>query len=363
MMWDGRVKMVQDIKVGDQLCGDDSSPRTVLSIARGREKMYKIVSATGGDPYVVNESHILSLRIDDNGDLQWSEPDQQYKISWFDAVTRQFREALVGHDKHKAIECQQKLKIPKVIDIPLTEYLSLPAATQNRMRGFRVPVEWEENRRGLSVDPYELGLSETHSIPLNYKRNSPRIRLEVLAGIIDASGKLLRDSYEISCSDPQLQDDVLFVARSLGFSATIADPSTISLSGNLAEIPTRVAEKKADSSHSKNGVLLTEISIEELTEDDYYGFTLDGNSRYLLGDFTVTHNTFTMDGTRENPGVNFRGLSELFRLAKEREAEYSSEISVSILEIYNEKIRDLLIDPVKRKEKKCISFSVFFLCL
>ena len=26
-------------------------------------------------------------------------------------------------------------------------------------------------------------------------------------------------------------------------------------------------------------------------EDKYYGFQIDGNSRFLLGDFTVTHNT------------------------------------------------------------------------
>ena len=31
--------------------------------------------------------------------------------------------------------------------------------------------------------------------------------------------------------------------------------------------------------------------MEKLTIDEYYGFTIDGNHRYLLGDFQVTHNT------------------------------------------------------------------------
>jgi len=53
--------------------------------------------------------------------------------------------------------------------------------------------------------------------------------------------------------------------------------------------------------------------------------------------------TFTMEGTSSNPGVNTRTLAELFRVADERKAEFSTEISVSILEIYNEHIRDLLI--------------------
>lgn len=33
------------------------------------------------------------------------------------------------------------------------------------------------------------------------------------------------------------------------------------------------------------------FAVTVLAEDDYYGFTITGNRRYLLGDFTVTHNT------------------------------------------------------------------------
>ena len=33
MMHDGTIKLVQDILVGDQLMGDDSTPRNVLSLA------------------------------------------------------------------------------------------------------------------------------------------------------------------------------------------------------------------------------------------------------------------------------------------------------------------------------------------
>jgi len=37
--------------------------------------------------------------------------------------------------------------------------------------------------------------------------------------------------------------------------------------------------------------LTYQITLEELPEDEYYGFEIDGNHRFLLGDFTVTHNT------------------------------------------------------------------------
>ena len=36
---------------------------------------------------------------------------------------------------------------------------------------------------------------------------------------------------------------------------------------------------------------MTGISVKSIGKGAYYGFTLDGNHRYLMGDFTVTHNT------------------------------------------------------------------------
>ena len=61
LMYDGTVRKVEDIKVGELIMGDDSTPRTIISLARGRENMYKVIP-TKGDFYVVNESHILSLK-------------------------------------------------------------------------------------------------------------------------------------------------------------------------------------------------------------------------------------------------------------------------------------------------------------
>ncbi|KAJ0044453.1 hypothetical protein Pint_04966 [Pistacia integerrima] len=58
---------------------------------------------------------------------------------------------------------------------------------------------------------------------------------------------------------------------------------------------------------------------------------------------TGTGKTFTMEGTNEARGVNFRTLEELFRTIKEREKLYRYDISVSVLEVYNEQIRDLLV--------------------
>ncbi len=58
------------------------------------------------------------------------------------------------------------------------------------------------------------------------------------------------------------------------------------------------------------------------------------------------------EGSKENPGVNYRAITELFKISEQRGDEYSIEISVSVLEIYNEQIHDLLVPPAKAKQKK-----------
>ncbi|XP_058098316.1 kinesin-like protein KIN-14Q isoform X2 [Magnolia sinica] len=57
---------------------------------------------------------------------------------------------------------------------------------------------------------------------------------------------------------------------------------------------------------------------------------------------TGTGKTFTMEGTEVARGVNYRTLEELFRIIRERQGLFRYEISVSVLEVYNEQIRDLL---------------------
>ncbi|PIA30760.1 hypothetical protein AQUCO_05400098v1 [Aquilegia coerulea] len=67
---------------------------------------------------------------------------------------------------------------------------------------------------------------------------------------------------------------------------------------------------------------------------------------------TGTGKTFTMEGTPGNRGVNFRTLEELFRISVERSSTMKYELSVSMLEVYNEKIRDLLIENSSQSSKK-----------
>lgn len=336
MMYDGTIKPVQDIKVGDKLMGDDSTARTVLSLARGKENMYRVVPVKG-DSYVVNESHILSL-------------------------------------------IKSKRTKGEIVDINLKDYLNLSETSQKSLKGYRVPVVFPH--KDVSIDAYLLGywlgdgastkaqitcadidiiehvgqildkydidllkgsdkygwnmrsrdyksggdfknnkgcnkfltflqeskLIGNKHIPDIYKYNSRDVQLGVLAGIIDSDGSLNANCYDLILVNEKLMDDVIYLCRSLGFSAykTICTktctngthgPSTgtyfrTMIHGKgLDKIPVILSRKKATPRQQIKNSLVTGIKIEPIDVDEYYGFEIDGNKRFLLGDFTVTHNT------------------------------------------------------------------------
>ncbi|XP_054748259.2 kinesin-like protein KIFC3 [Lytechinus pictus] len=63
---------------------------------------------------------------------------------------------------------------------------------------------------------------------------------------------------------------------------------------------------------------------------------------------TGSGKTFTMQGPSKNPGINQRALKLLFEDTASR-SDYSFTITVSVMEIYNEMLRDLLSDDPSNK--------------
>jgi len=58
-----------------------------------------------------------------------------------------------------------------------------------------------------------------------------------------------------------------------------------------------------------------------------------------------------MEGPKSNPGVNLRALSVLFERGRERLPEIKMKFSMTLLEIYNEEIRDLLTETKSPRAK------------
>ena len=142
-----------------------------------------------------------------------------------------------------------------------------------------------------------------------YKCNSRENRLKLLAGLIDSDGSLnkCKTGYQFSqcLKQEKIIDDIIYLCRSLGFACYKSKTKTtwtnltnygeawrINISGEgIEEIPVMCPRKKANSRKQIKDVLVSGITIEELPKDNYYGFMIDGNERFVLGNFIVTHNS------------------------------------------------------------------------
>jgi len=78
-MYDGSAKPIECLVVGDKIMGDDSTPRKVLELYRGREKMYQIESYKS-EGWSCNENHILALRATTGGRIVGYKKNELVKI-------------------------------------------------------------------------------------------------------------------------------------------------------------------------------------------------------------------------------------------------------------------------------------------
>ena len=134
-------------------------------------------------------------------------------------------------------------------------------------------------------------------IPDKYLVASRDDRLELLAGLMDTDGNASNGAgFDYVSKSAQLAGGVAFLARSLGLAATVGIKMVASdefhrvyLGGEVSQVPVRLARKKLNRV-VKHRPTVAGFAVEELGEEDYYGITVKGG-RYLLGDFTVTHNS------------------------------------------------------------------------
>ena len=341
LMYDGTIKLAQDIVVGDVLMGPDSKPRNVLSIARGRETMYDVVPVKG-ETHTFNESHVLSLK-QTGLKSKPNYPSQQGKGDITNITIKDYigKSATFKHT-HKIWRTAVEF-YPKYTDKYLPPYLlglwlgdgaarstcitSADAEIASYIRDYvskwnlRLRVEDMSNNAANNYHIVGNGgvngfrralrnndLIENKHIPHRYLCNDRDSRLELLAGLLDSDGHLSNGYYDVVFKLKTLADGIAYLARSLGFAAYITkckktctntgatgDYYRVSISGDVSLIPTKLKRHQPEPRRQKKSVLVTGVKdVINKGEGDYYGFEIDGDHLYLLGDFTVTHNTVVL---------------------------------------------------------------------
>jgi replicative DNA helicase len=387
VMYDGTLRNVEDVQIGDLLMGNDSTPRKVLSLARGKENMYW-VHQNRGISYRVNESHILSLKRSRNegshtkGEILNIEVrDYLTKSDKFKSNYKGYKVPIELPDKEVEIDPyffgiwlgdghSYSSRITTT-DEEVVEYLDSYAEELNlqlvryQQEGKAPNYGITSGQRGvkseicLQKELNNLNTIANKHIPDSYLYNSSKNRLKLLAGLIDSDGHYQSDfdCYEITQKNKYLAEQIKYLADSLGFRVSLhAKQASINaigyeievyrvrISGDLTKIPVRIARKKARARRSTNDWRVTGIKVEFDCFDDYYGFELDGNHLFLLEDMTVTHNTAFVVSSLRNAAVDFNMPVAIFSLEMSA-VQLVNRLLSAEAEIESEKIRKGTLAP------------------
>jgi hypothetical protein len=243
IMYDLSLKKAKDVVVGDLLLGDDNTPRRVLSTVKGREEMYS-VRQEYGEMYIVNKSHILTLRRRSDG---------------------------------------------KVVDIPImdvinkeSEYTPVGASYFNNQLGSQQNIsslDFSYNV-GKNISQEMSKMTMDPMIKTEYLKWSKLEKLSFMEGLIHGSQIVKTDHNKLSIHIPNGRPILssMNLIRSMGMRCIIDQQYHQQYLVILKPI-----------SHTNS--IIENFSIQSTGDGDYCGFTLDSNERFVLADWTVTHNT------------------------------------------------------------------------
>lgn len=338
---DGTSIEAQHVRTGDLLMGPDGVPREVVRLRNGEAPMVRI-RPVKGEPWIVTADHKLTLvRTQTNRPARYP---CQIGGGLLDVPVCEWAEwSKWAKHTHKLIRTGVDFPSPDYRAMPIAPYLlgvllgdgtlanrvvevttaddeivdELRHAAQSwgldlrshdanagKALGWRlcVHVRGRGRRNPIQQHLAAMGLSpvrcEDRFVPEPYRLGARDDRLEMLAGLMDTDGHARQGGYEFVSKSHALADAVVFMARSVGLAAYHSDKivdgarfSRVSISGDCAIIPCRVSRKQHDERRQKKDVLRTGFSVEPVGRREYFGWTVAGaDGRYLLDDFTITHN-------------------------------------------------------------------------
>lgn len=425
LMYDGSIKHVQDIKVGDKLMGIDSKPRNVLSITNGREEMF-LIKPNKGESWTCNKSHILSVIESGKWLYKCGET-----INSLDIEDVQVINTSIFKKNHKKklfrvpLDFEEKsVKIPPYIlgfwlgdgvSMEVSMYIAkqdydyiapIMYEYANKMQMFitetsknsSCPIlRFVKNKQQFTQTSEEnvlktlwkeYNLFNNKHIPKDYLLNSRKTRLLLFAGFIDSDGGGSQSdyTYDIIIKTDRLKDDIVWLCRSLGYNVSVSKKLVkklngkeinkeywrLIISGDFTDLNKyiRLERKRFERKINKNP-LVTGFKIIPIGEGDYYGFEIDGDKRFMLGDFTVTHNTTTarllVSDTSKFETMYLSGSNDFnIETLRQKVMQFSTGFSVTgkhkvVIIDECENIRDNIQDAFKILLDQCKSVSFIFI--
>lgn len=330
LMHSGTVKRVEDVHIDDFLMGPDSTPRRVRETSPGEGPLYRITPIHGA-PWFCNDEHVFTiagtsfrkgqiLDVSVKEFLTWTPRQRLYWRLWrtgveFSATIHPVDPYLIGLWLGDGSTDRPEITSmdPEVIGYckeiaPRYSLRCVVVDTPSKAKVIRLagPHGGDlSTRKNLVHDVVRTCVQNgSKFIPQHYLIASRDQRLSLLAGILDTDGCLVDCGFVVSTTLNALRDDVLFLARSLGFGAYahtckssikatgfVGAYHRIHISGDLTTVPTRIARKRAVMPRYPKRVDVPGFVLDLDGQGTFNGFTLEGDGRFVLGDFTITHDS------------------------------------------------------------------------
>jgi P4 family phage/plasmid primase-like protien len=308
LMYNGSIKKVEDINLGEEIMGDDCRPRRVKNLFTGREDMYTIV-LDNGDKFTVNSNHRLAVR--NHYNINISEGKDIYEndchiLSWYEyikgddipvKVTKSFIKYQDAEIFREEIikENPNYINYGEIIPVKVIDFINLDKEIQNNFKMFSNKVEFDKEFGVISrTNAYEYIMEK--GITKNDKFINCKLekRLEYVAGLIDKYGSYdkINNRYLLPI-DIFYTEGVEYIIRTTGLRIDfdIDEKRNIGISGhlcqemNLIKLPKLIPEKEI----YKFDYTMTKIV--NVGKDNFYGFELDGNRRYMMANTMITYNS------------------------------------------------------------------------
>jgi len=303
----GNRIVAKNIKIGDKIIGDDGTCRTVLNIIKGMGPMYEITQ-NNASKYIVNEDHILTLCIPLHKKITIT--SKGLEIFWWSRELKCILSSIFNLDDFyenikKIIEFKKKINNDNIIDININDYLNLSRADKKMLEGIKGKcVIWDEII--TNINPYKKGLNIGNNIynylniPNEYIINSKIRRVLLLSGILNAV-KYSNNNYFIIINE-SMKNIISFLIESLGLTCNIVITEFMEYKIYYSNL--KFLMKCKNLNFDINTLDLDKLnttgnlSIKEYKNGNYIGIDIDKNNRFVINDFTVTHNCANIFSTK-----------------------------------------------------------------
>jgi len=365
LMYDGSFKCIQDIDADELVMGDDSTPRTVLSTCKGQEQMFLVKSSFSdddADSFTVNKSHILTcFRVSDETTVDVSidqvlaNPSDYLGIRPAVFYSEEHARPLISIDPYifGYLMASNYTMINNVIHTEIYNPELLEKVRQE------IPVQaLNDVLYGLTLPEDCIEYFAQSTFPPLLHTYSRNVLIDILKGIHTAIGYIVDNTHSRMMFDATrtpVYTIVKLICNTLGIEYTCETRKmNYTIHQHHADVYIKSIILDSSFIHAYDCKVQRQVTfpfeIVPLERGMYYGFVLDGNHRFILGNGIVTHNTTIAKIIGEmykNMGI--LSSDGVFRIAKREDfiAEYLGQTAIKTKKLLESCIGGILfIDEV-----------------